>query len=695
MPPPIPPSPPTISTEEPQPDTVAIDTMTAAASDGRNHDSFEAGEREGNRLSQGAANPLARSTHHLAGRHLIAGTGAALPLESLSAVAESPPTDLSGRKIGEYEIISRIGVGGMGEVYEGRQPLIGKRVAVKVLLPTLSNEKELVERFLAEARAVNEIRHRGIVDIFSFGQLPSGSHYFVMEYLEGQAFDRLLKDRGALPIAEALSYVEEVLDALEAAHSAGIVHRDIKPSNIFLVNTGRGKPYVKLLDFGIAKLGARANGSDSQPQTRASVILGTPDYISPEQARGKPISAATDLYALGAVLFEMVTGFRPFRGENTLQTMWMHVEDAPPVPSTIRAEIPQALDELILWALEKESENRPKSAEEMRAHLEAVRASLLPGSGSTTPAPITGRNPTLNPATPSGRQRPLSGTPPPRSNAGKNSGSLVPIDVTAPRPAYKPPAGAVETRLQPSLTANPFDAPDRTRVEVVRPDLTTTDPERQSVARPPEGADEGDELKAPTSRGPMLAVVGIASIVLIGVGGWVLFGSDPTTKVPDKPIVESPKPPKPEVLGDRLPDPKPDPVANVDPQPNDPKPDPVANVDPRSNDPKPDPVANVDPKPKDPKPVATLEPKPKDPKPDPIKSPDPKPVAKGVTQQTLEARLAKLEAKLAKREADMGEPDRMLRKFLGEVQSEVNAAKDDASRKAALKSIDELDRQLR
>ncbi|HEY0879944.1 MAG TPA: serine/threonine-protein kinase, partial [Archangium sp.] len=168
----------------------------------------------------------------------------------------SSSTDLSGRKLGEYELVARVGVGGMGEVYEGRHPLIGKRVAVKVLLPSLSNEAELVERFLSEARAVNEIRHRGIVDIFSFGQLPEGSRYFVMEFLEGEAFDKIIKKRAPMPIVETLNWADEMLDALDAAHAAGIIHRDIKPSNLFLVNTGRGRPYVKLLDFGIAKLGA-------------------------------------------------------------------------------------------------------------------------------------------------------------------------------------------------------------------------------------------------------------------------------------------------------------------------------------------------------------------------------------------------------------------------------------------------------
>jgi serine/threonine-protein kinase len=626
-------------------------------------------------------------------------------------VADSPKTDLSGAKIGEYEIIARIGVGGMGEVYEGRQPLIGKRVAVKVLLASLSNEKELVERFLAEARAVNEIRHRGIVDIFSFGQLPNGSAYFVMEFLDGQAFDRILKARGALPIAEALSYVEEVLDALESAHAAGIVHRDIKPSNIFLVNTGRGKPYVKLLDFGIAKLGKIANGSDSSPQTRASVILGTPDYISPEQARGKPISAATDLYALGAVLFEMVTGFRPFRGENTLQTMWMHVEDQPPVPSTIRADVPPALDELILWALEKESHNRPSSAEEMRAHLQAVRASLLPGSGSTTPAPITGRNSAVvMAATPSGRQKPLAGTPPPRLSA--NSGSLPPIDVTAPRPVHTPAdsqptrASGVgqETRVAPSLTANgAIEVEDRTRVEV-RPELTT-DPERQAPRVPERTATsehqraEEAEAVAP-SRGPLLAVVGIVSVLLIGVGSWVLFGDSSQSDVP-KPPVDTAKPLEPAKPTEAT-----KPVETA--KPTEPA-KPVETATPTEATKPTETAKPVEPA----KPTEAAKPtetaKPVEPaKPVQIAKPtetakpvqtakpvEPKPTAKGITKQQLEARLSRVEAKLQKKEAEMGEPDLMMRKFLGAAQAEVNAASDDGSRKAALRTLDDLERQLR
>jgi serine/threonine-protein kinase len=566
--------------------------------------------------------------------------------------------DLSGKKIGEYEIASRIGVGGMGEVYEGRQPLIGKRVAVKVLLPSLSKEKELVDRFLAEARAVNEIRHRGIVDIFSFGQLPEGSHYFVMEFLEGTAFDKLLTQRGPLPIAEALSYLEEVLDALDAAHAAGIVHRDIKPSNIFLVHTGRGRPYVKLLDFGIAKLGALNQGSDSAPQTRASTILGTPDYISPEQARGRSISPATDLYALGVVLFEMVTGRRPFQAENALQTMWMHVEEKPPIPSSLRPEIPPSLDELILWALEKDPANRPASATEMRAHLDAIRASLLPGSATTTPAPLTGRSSAIQiSATPSGKQPSLPRTPPPRSG---------PLPTVSPSTPAKPP---------PTRPAPPTSIPDnRTHVEplgaleTVPPHLRKTDPDRQSLPRASTGRDSVEENDKEASRSSLPLIVGGVLIAAIVAGAVVLFfpGQGPTTTdtVPADSVQEPP------------------PIRPVEPvaSPGAAVEIPASTSPPDSQPPQPSPTKNPEPPPTH---------KPPDPG---VRRPAAKPA---LTQTQLETRLQRVRQRLQKREADMGEPDRMLRNFLKTAESAVSKVTDDASRKEAWKLLDEIEQQLR
>ncbi|MGZ3461241.1 MAG: serine/threonine-protein kinase, partial [Archangium sp.] len=173
---------------------------------------------------------------------------------------------LVGLKIGEYELRQRIGVGGMGLVYDGIQPLIGKRVAVKVLRPELAAAEEQVARLLAEARAVNAIRHRGIVDIFGFGQVPDGRQYIIMEYLEGVALDAYLAEKGRLPVPEALDILDEVLGALGAAHGAGVVHRDLKPSNIFLVKQPDGSRYVKLLDFGLAKMGL-PTGRTAQTRT--------------------------------------------------------------------------------------------------------------------------------------------------------------------------------------------------------------------------------------------------------------------------------------------------------------------------------------------------------------------------------------------------------------------------------------------
>jgi serine/threonine-protein kinase len=303
--------------------------------------------------------------------------------------------DLTGRKIGDYEMMARIGIGGMGVVYEGRHPLIGKRVAVKFLLPALSKDKELVSRFISEARSVNAIGHRGIVDIFNFGVMEDGTQYFVMEFLEGRPFDQVIAKEAPMHPALAMRYLEEILDALQAAHDAGVIHRDIKPSNIFLVESGRTRPYIKILDFGIAKTGAMKSGST--PQTRQSVVIGTPEYIAPEQAQGRAISAATDLYAIGCMAFEMLAAKLPFRGENPLDTMFKHVVEPTPRVRSLVADIPAALDELVWKLMQKRPEDRPSSATEVLVTLEGLRGQATvdvgairrPGQAITAPsAPI-------------------------------------------------------------------------------------------------------------------------------------------------------------------------------------------------------------------------------------------------------------------------------------------------------------------
>ncbi|NNB84874.1 serine/threonine protein kinase [Corallococcus exiguus] len=296
-------------------------------------------------------------------------------------IVEHPGTEaaaitdpLIGLKLGEYELRSRIGVGGMGLVYDGIQPLIGKRVAVKVLRPELAHSSEQVARLLAEARAVNAIRHRGIIDIFGFGQLPDGRQYIVMEYLDGQPLDAILAEKGRLPVPEALSLLDEVLAGLGAAHGAGVVHRDLKPSNIFLVRQPDGTRYVKLLDFGLAKRGEGPTVRTAQ--TRTDMVVGTPEYMAPEQARGQSVGPMTDLYAMGVVTFEIITGRLPFIGSSPVDLLMKHVEARPPRPSEFVPDLPPAVDAFILQMLTKDPETRPNSADALRQHLSKLRRTL-------------------------------------------------------------------------------------------------------------------------------------------------------------------------------------------------------------------------------------------------------------------------------------------------------------------------------
>lgn len=590
--------------------------------------------------------------------------------------------DLSGKKIGEYEIVARVGVGGMGAVYEGRQPLIGKRVAVKVLLPSLSNEKELVERFLAEARAVNEIRHRGIVDIFSFGQLPDGAHYFVMEFLEGEAFDKIIKKRSPLPLAEALGWADEMLDALDAAHSAGIIHRDIKPSNLFLVNTGRGRPYVKLLDFGIAKLGAIQG--EATPQTRASVILGTPDYISPEQARGKPISPQTDLYALGCVLFEMVTGERVFRGENTLQTMWMHVEDRPPVPSTIRPDLPPELDNLILWALEKEPAARPPSAAAMREQIEYIRATFVPTAQLSPPPGGANAFRSSNTPPPSGRTPVVGGTPAPRS------GSQAPLKTPSPasrsgQPSLKTPSPGSRSGGQASLSGRTRAAPPET---LAAPDTRLAPLTAMTGASPAveeedvqQRVTDSTELP-PKSKLPWILAAVVGVLVLAAIGFVVMPSSGEPSNEPSPVAVAEPLDARPP------PDTKP---VDAKPPPEDVKP---PDVKPEATKPvevKPEDAKPVEAKPEDAKPV---EAKPTDTKPTDTKPADVKP-KKVITAEQLATRLKKIEGALAAREAETGQKDNVLRQFVEQARRQIQKASTEAERREAWSFLGDIESQLK
>jgi eukaryotic-like serine/threonine-protein kinase len=285
----------------------------------------------------------------------------------------------AGQEVGEYRIEGVIGRGGFGTVYGAVQPIIGKRVAIKVLARKYAADQDIVSRFAAEARAVNQIRHRNIIDIFSFGQLPDGRHYYVMEYLDGEPLDIYIRNHGAMPLDEAIPILRAIARALDAAHAKGIAHRDLKPENIFLAVDPGGRSesghldlgpdggvYPKLLDFGIAKL--MAPEDSVMHRTGTGVPIGTPYYMSPEQCRGRDVDHRTDVYSFGIVIYRLLTGAFPFEGDDYMDLLFKQVNDDAPPASSKNPNLPPTVDNAIAWMLTKDREQRPQSV------LEAVNA---------------------------------------------------------------------------------------------------------------------------------------------------------------------------------------------------------------------------------------------------------------------------------------------------------------------------------
>jgi len=296
-----------------------------------------------------------------------------------------------GMKLGEYQLEHRLGQGGMGVVYEAFHPLIGKRAAIKILKKELCADPGSLERFVDEARVVNQIGHPNIVDVFAFGEMPDGRSYFVMELLKGETLRARLA-RSTLTLDEVRNIVKPLARALQAAHDKGVIHRDLKPDNVFLVDVRDEAPTAKLLDFGIAKL---AKNDHRVEKTATGAIIGTPQYIAPEQAKGYPIDPRADIYALGAIMFELLTGRPPFIADNAMEMVAKHLMEAPVRPSTISRAIAPELDDLVLRMLAKTPDGRPSLAEVI-AVIERSRT-----SGATLPFDRPTPTPTKSdPATP-------------------------------------------------------------------------------------------------------------------------------------------------------------------------------------------------------------------------------------------------------------------------------------------------------
>jgi serine/threonine protein kinase len=284
-------------------------------------------------------------------------------------MAEDP---LLGTHIGNYRVSSVLGEGGMGRVYLAEHPAIGSRVAIKVLSEECTRHPELLDRFFAEAKAVNLIRHENIVSTLDLAVLPDGRPYIVMEFIDGHTLAHHVRNTHA-PLGGVAQVMGEVLSGLAAAHAIGIVHRDLKPDNVLITVEG----HAKILDFGIAKLapGLRA---DISPRTKTGALLGTPAYMAPEQISGSGnVDARTDVYAMGVVLYEAVTGSVPFSGGTMFDMMRAHLEQQVPPPRERRADLPPAIENVIVQALAKRADERFQSVSAMAQAL-AHAASALP-----------------------------------------------------------------------------------------------------------------------------------------------------------------------------------------------------------------------------------------------------------------------------------------------------------------------------
>jgi serine/threonine-protein kinase len=298
---------------------------------------------------------------------------------------------------GRYEVVRRIGEGGMGAVYEAKHTLIGKRVAVKVLLEKFIAKSDFVARLLQEARLASSIGHENIVDVTDFGTTDDGRSFVVMEFLDGESLAELTMREAPLPIERSLRIARQAASALGAAHAKGIFHRDVKPENIYLVRRADAD-FVKVVDFGISKAvkpGGADEGADAYRLTHTGLLLGTPLYMSPEQARGEEdLDHRVDIWALGVLLYECLTGEVPFRANNYLQIISQVLTHTPTPPSQLRPElgIPDAVETVVMRAMEKDRTRRYQTMVELEQDIERLLAGdqnvgLIPTSGAVASAP--------------------------------------------------------------------------------------------------------------------------------------------------------------------------------------------------------------------------------------------------------------------------------------------------------------------
>ena len=414
-----------------------------------------------------------------------------------------------GETVGNFEIISHLGKGGMGSVFLAQQKAIKTKVAIKVLQADVSKNTKHVQRLFNEAVAVGEIHHSGILKIFDVGFLPGGEAYLVMEYLEGETLTSRIKRRTRLGIAEVADFGRQIASVLEATHTAGITHRDLKPDNIYLVRDEElvHGERVKVLDFGMAKLVIPSTIGSPRMTASSASSVGTPNYMSPEQWHSlAEADWRTDAYALGCVAFEMACGRPPFVGESMADICARHLNDVPPVPSVLVPGLPRELDRLIARLLEKEPQARPTMREAMQVFSELGRGegialtTLQPSHAMLSPF-------VRQPAAPPSQSAQLVAAPPKSRRLGvvvgisaiAIAGTVGAAAILATRGPSTPDTGSAgNTRPASAPANNPADARKPDAAPALDAAVATRDAQAAAAKRPATPPPRVPESVAPT-----------------------------------------------------------------------------------------------------------------------------------------------------------------------------------------------------